>query len=450
MSIRRRLTLMLLVPLVVLKICDSFFNYYNNIVDARLAARENLINRADVIARELQRGTLAHDLADAALSVKKTSLHREIRFKAVDATGLLIAGDAATPLLKVAGSEPEFSDQSNEKGRVLVMTRQVATDKGLILVSVEDTYIGIHKSVEIPIWRDLLWDFFEFDVTLLLLWGGIYFGLRPLDRIRREIDARSADDLRPIEYRDRPAELHSILRSLNRLFETVRSAIQSQNRFVANAAHHLRTPIAGLIAQIELLVADTHDDARRQRLRRLLAELDQLNHGANQLMAIARAESAVSAYANNRAIDVPSIVNDVCGRMVDRAIAKGLALTVDAQVAHLVADRSLIEELLVNLVDNAIKYTPSGGELTVACGTRDGRSYLVVEDTGPGISPGERRRVLERFYRAAGATTPGHGLGLAIVNEIVRLYSAKLTIDGGPSGTGTRIEILWPQPRASD
>jgi two-component system sensor histidine kinase TctE len=294
------------------------------------------------------------------------------------------------------------------------------------------------------LWRHLLWDFFELDVTLLLVWLGIHYGLRPLDELRREIDARAPDNLHPIDKPGAPSELVPLLRSLNRLLEMLNSAAQAQSRFVANAAHQLRTPIAGLAAQLDVLIADNRDQALHEHLQRLSTGLRQLTRTANQLLALSRAESGLGGVADNRTVDLKDLVAEVVERSITRAARANIELGVDARPAVVLADPSLLEEMLGNLIDNALNYTPAGGEVVVHCGQEAGGAYLLVDDTGPGIAPAERKRVLDRFYRIPGSRGSGTGLGLAIVHEIVRLYSATLSIESPPGGKGTRIRVQWP------
>jgi two-component system sensor histidine kinase TctE len=152
----------------------------------------------------------------------------------------------------------------------------------------------------------------------------------------------------------------------------------------------------------------------------------------------------VNVLAKNQTLDLSAIVGEVVAKFFDRALQSNIDLGVEADAAAIVADPSLIDDLLSNLVDNALKYTPAGGSVTVRTGLKEGRAYLSVEDTGPGIPPQERQRVRQRFYRLPNSPGHGSGLGLAIVDEIATLYGASLTITDGAAGTGTRIALHFP------
>jgi len=220
--------------------------------------------------------------------------------------------------------------------------------------------------------------------------------------------------------------------------------VQSQQRFIADTAHQLRTPITGMQAQLGLLVAEPAAQPIKARLLTLQEGVKQLAHSANQLLSLARADSAANLSAKNQLVDLRTIVNEVAAKFIDRALQSDIDLGVEAASVSIHADASLLDDLLSNLVDNALKYTPAGGSVTVSGGEKNARPYLAVEDTGPGIPEAERQRVRQRFYRMPNSPGHGSGLGLAIVDEIARLYEASMTIETAQGGTGTRVQILFP------
>jgi two-component system sensor histidine kinase TctE len=287
----------------------------------------------------------------------------------------------------------------------------------------------------------LLWDFVQLDITLVLVWLGIRLGLRPVKRLREEIGRRSALDLRPIDEGSVPREIAPVVVTLNRLFAMLNASAQSQQQFIANTAHQLRTPITGVLAQLELLSAETAAAPVKERLTILKESVRQLAHSANQLLTLARADPSVNLVPRNQTLALEAVVREVVARFIDRAIQADIDLGVEACPASVVADPSLLDDLLSNLVDNALKYTPAGGAVTVSAGARAGKPFITVEDTGPGIPEGERERVRRRFYRVPGSPGHGTGLGLAIADEIARLYHAKLIIGAGPEGVGTRVSL---------
>jgi two-component system sensor histidine kinase TctE len=197
-------------------------------------------------------------------------------------------------------------------------------------------------------------------------------------------------------------------------------------------------------AQLDVLVGEPAAQPIRSRLLTLQEGVRQLAHAANQLLTLARADPAANMASKNQAVDLSAIVGEVAAKFFDRALHANIDLGVDARPATIHADPSLLDDLLSNLVDNALKYTPAGGSVTASAGTQNGRPFLAVEDTGPGIPEADRQRVRQRFYRMPNSPGHGSGLGLAIVEEIARLYGATVSIGAGAKNVGTRIAVLFP------
>jgi two-component system sensor histidine kinase TctE len=329
-------------------------------------------------------------------------------------------------------------------GRSLrALTTRFDTSAGILIVTMVDLAAGSEPAARFGLMSTLLWDFVQLDITLVLVWVGIQLGLRPLKRLRGEIDRRSALDLRPIDDSSVPREIAPVVVTLNRLFQLLRTSVQSQQQFIANTAHQLRTPITGMQAQLDLLAAEPAAAPILSRLETLQEAIRHLGHAANQLLTLARADPAVNMTAKNRSISLKSIAEEVTAKFIDRAVQAGIDLGAEVEPVTLIADPSLLDDMLSNLVDNALKYTPAGGTVTVIAGERDGKAFLAVEDTGPGIPEGERERVRQRFYRLPNSPGHGSGLGLAIVDEIARLYDASLTIGSGAGGVGTKVSLQF-------
>jgi two-component system sensor histidine kinase TctE len=447
-SIRRRLVLFLAVPLVILKLFDALY-YYASIADARLADNARLAATARVLAVGIATtvGSLQVDLTARLASALGTD--RDLHYDVVNSAGKRLGGDATLPVLPdVKDKNPVFGETTVGGRLTRLATYRVASPDGLVAITVGAWSPGTVQKLQLPVWRRLLWDFFELDTSLLLIWFGVHFGLRPLETLRREIDARSTDGLEPIRESNVPSELRPLLRSLNRLLELLKSSLHAQTQFVADAAHQLRTPIAGLVAQVDLLISDCQDSAVKERLLRLENGLRQVTRSANQLLTLSRATSGIDRLTRKVRMDLKDLVIDMADRIIDRAIRLGIELSADAQSAIVFADPPLMEELLGNLLDNALNHTPEGGEITIHSGCDGDRPVLILDDTGPGIALPERKRVLERFYRSPGSRGTGTGLGLAIVDEIARLYGATLSIETPPNGLGTRVRIQWLAPGA--
>ena len=315
--------------------------------------------------------------------------------------------------------------------------------EGIVIISVVDMHAGQSSAARYSFIRTLLWDFVQLDVTLVLVWIGIQLGLRPVRRLRDEIAQRSPLDLRPILESTAPREIAPVVVTLNRLFAALRAGSQSQQQFIANTAHQLRTPITGMQAQLDVLVAEPAAQPIRERLRTLQEGIRQLAHTSNQLLTLARADPSANLAAKNQPVDLGTLAGDIATRYFDRALRANIDLGVETASVSISADPSLMDDLLSNLLDNALKYTPAGGRVTVSVAAPNHKATIAVEDSGPGIPEQDRQRVRQRFYRLPNSPGHGSGLGLAIVDEIARLYGAALTIGSSASG-GARITVQFP------
>jgi two-component system sensor histidine kinase TctE len=234
--------------------------------------------------------------------------------------------------------------------------------------------------------------------------------------------------------------------ALNLLFEMLTGAARAQRQFVADTAHQLRTPIAGLLGSLQVLIREPAAAPLRGRLDSLYEGVHRLSHSANQLLVLARADPSTSLADGFENTDLKTVVERVMERNVDRAIECGLDLGAESHPATVNANARLLDDLLGNLLDNALKYTQRGGRVTVRSGSEDGTPFVEVEDDGPGIPEAERSRVRERFYRLPGSPGGGCGLGLAIVDEIARQHGARLCIETGAEGRGVRLRVLFSDP----
>jgi two-component system sensor histidine kinase TctE len=248
-----------------------------------------------------------------------------------------------------------------------------------------------------------------------------------------------------------PREVRPLVKAINDLLELLREDMQAQRRFVANAAHQLRTPIAGLKMQSELALRQSEPEEITHALNLIHLGADRAARLANQLLALARAEPGAVDPDLWQVMDLNSLAKNVCRELVTQALSENIDLGFEEseQIVTIRGDQASLHELLSNLIENAILYTQSGGHVTVRTLKRssvDGneRSIVIVEDNGPGIAVEEREKVFERFYRISDRGVDGSGLGLAIVREIAKIHSAEVHLDVGPSGVGTSIAVDFP------
>jgi two-component system sensor histidine kinase TctE len=285
-------------------------------------------------------------------------------------------------------------------------------------------------------------------LAALTVWLGVGLGLRALTSVRTEIENRSHVDLSPIRETNTPYEVRPLVRAMNDLLSRLSAALAAQQRFIADAAHQLRTPVAALKTQAELAVRQVRDGEAQATLQQLHTAADHAARLVNQLLTLARAEPGSHRSVMRERVNLAALARETTGEWVPRSLNRGIDLGFDdtSTDATISADPFLVRELLNNLIDNAINYTPAGGHITVRVTTDDDKPSLEVEDNGCGIHEDEREQVFERFYRSAGGSPEGCGLGLAIVREIAQGHGATATILSGANHRGTRVVIAFPSP----
>lgn len=288
-------------------------------------------------------------------------------------------------------------------------------------------------------------------LAALLAGLGLTQALEPLNLLQERIRARGANDMSPIRADLAPAEIVPLLGAMNDLLTRLGIASEAQRQFVANAAHQLKTPLAGIRTQAELALREHSADTLNASLEQLLRGSQRATRLVNQLLSLARAESAESPLdAEVNTIDLNELAHNQILLWVDASLQKDIDLGFEREPAPLLiqGDSIMLAELLNNLIDNALLYTPPQGWVTVRAGGDDLSAYLEVEDSGPGIAPQEQQRVFDRFFRILGTTVDGSGLGLSIVKEIADQHDA--IIEFKPPGHrrnvpgGTRLRVTFP------
>ncbi|NIF83516.1 HAMP domain-containing protein [Comamonas sp. Tr-654] len=300
-------------------------------------------------------------------------------------------------------------------------------------------------------WRSLLPVVLLLPLLALAVWWVIRRSLTPVQRVRRELALRQPQDLAPVAEHDLPDEMRPLVQEFNSLLQRVREAFETQQNFVADAAHELRSPLAALQLQLQLLRKAT-DSAEREAAQARLAEgIERARRLVEQLLALARQEAKPQTEGAPLA-DLRLLVEQALVDAAPAAQAKGLDMGLSEEPQQqcsfsVPADAEALAVLLRNLLDNAIKYVPAGGRVDVGWLQDEQGRALVVEDSGAGIAAAERQRVLQRFVRGqgAGGMAGGSGLGLAIVQSIAKSSGAELVLDESPQLGGLRVRVLWPQ-----
>ncbi|MDO9195648.1 sensor histidine kinase [Rhodoferax sp.] len=303
----------------------------------------------------------------------------------------------------------------------------------------------------------MLPQFVILPMAVLLVWLALVQAIKPLNQLEERIRARKPDDLSPIDAQAVPLEVAPLVYSVNDLLMRLKDSIATQKRFLADAAHQLKTPLAGLRMQADLAQREgASADELKQSLRQIGRSSIRATHTVNQLLALARAESSGSVMPRH-SCDLADLTMEVVRDCVPRAIEKYIDLGYEgtqpgAEGGQLAGNPTLIKELIRNLVDNAINYTPSSvekpGVITVRVLTdRFGKTLVLqVEDSGPGVPLAERELIFQPFYRALGTEADGSGLGLPIVMEIAHQHNAIVSMEDtrpGQMPPGARFSVRF-------
>jgi len=288
-------------------------------------------------------------------------------------------------------------------------------------------------------------------VAVLLVWQGVGRALAPLQLLEAEAAQRSGTNLTPLNADAAPEEVRGLITSINRMMGRVSDSIDSQRRFIANAAHQLRTPISGLRLQAQLALKKEPPSAVRAHVRDIDESAARAGHLIEQMLSLSRAEARELIETGER-VDLTELAYSIIERYLPRALDSGIDLGyegVAGGVHHITGNEVLLRELLANLVDNAIRYGRAGERVTVSVLKEKDAIVLCVTDDGPGIPTDDRERVFQRFHRADSSGADGAGLGLAIVKEIADRHEAKVSLE--PTGRpGCRFCVRFRRPASSD
>ncbi|XLZ71171.1 sensor histidine kinase [Massilia sp. SR12] len=450
-SIRLRLLKWLVLPVLLLNLAGMALSYALAWIPAQIAFDQSLGDAAAMLAaRTSERdGRLVLDLPPAAERALRNDELDKVYFSLRDSAGRLLAGDAALPIpLPTAptsaarGTSPASDGEvGGEAVRLVAQPVQAGQQAGLLVVAKTLRKRGQARAAIVRAMLPL-----AAVLTLAsagLVWFSVTSGLAPLHKVRAGIQARSADDTAPIAVAEVPLEVAPVVQAFNGLLEKVHDGAQAQQDFLANVAHQLRTPLAGMRTQIDLLAAQQRTPEAASALGMMQASTERMIRQVNQLLAFARAEPGPLRKTRMERLALDQLLQESIQHFVEQALRKEIDLGFDLRPTMVKGDRFLLRDLVDNLVDNAIRYTPAGGTVTVSSFPHLGGGMLTVEDSGPGIAPGKRAAVFQRFQRLDEKTT-GSGLGLAIVRDIATAHGASVAIDTPPGGQGALFSVYFP------
>jgi two-component system, OmpR family, sensor histidine kinase TctE len=444
-SLRLQLLAWVVLPLAGLVAINLWTSHGSALATADLVTDRMLLGSARAIAEQVTMtdGVLDATIPPAAIEMFDTGDRDSVYYHVKTAQGRLLTGYPNLPEATLPPSaEATYRDH---RLRLLTFSQAVvgAGEDSPITVTVGVTLAG-HDAMVQRLWFGA----FTQQLALVAIAGlfvllGLHRGLGPLIRLRDAVRSPDRSDLDPVEVPGAQSEIRPLIDALNAYMARVRAQMASQRRFIANAAHQLRTPLALMSTQASYALRETGPDARHEALVALQASSGRLARLAEQLLTLSRAEPGSRRPRADR-VDLTEAARQVLETHAPVAIGRDIDLGLDeAGPVTVVGDGTMLREMIVNLVDNALRHTPPGGSVTVRPTSLGDEAVLTVSDDGPGIPKDERDHVFERFYRIAGSTDDGSGLGLAIVREVVENAGGRVTLGDGATG-GLVVEVRLP------
>jgi two-component system sensor histidine kinase TctE len=474
-GLQRRLLLLLLLPLGIYALTSIYFDY-RTASNVALQKDEHLLRLISLLADSVIAPSpgpgeppLLLMLPEVASFLRDHPNTAGFRMSRLD--GEFVAGDAWLSPMVPSTHEPEFYSTEDDGVTYRVAAQRVKTVAGELVMQLADGSDARQQWVRSILFKVLLPNLILVIVAGFAVNWAVTRALKPLLDLKDAVERRSPRDLSAIDAQAIPVEVQPLVTALNRLFGLVNDQAEGQRRFVADAAHQLRTPLAGLQAQVEAWAqaaktakAKGEDGAvtlPADKILRLRSATRRTSQLANQLLALSRADASATSAQPMQRVDLKNLCESILALHLDAATAKGIDLGLEVQPVQTSGYEWLLRELLGNLVDNAVKYTPPGGTVTIRCGPLAGEpggdaalaalrasadqtlerperrgAFLEVEDDGPGIAPEERPKALQRFYRVLGTVGEGNGLGLAIADEIARVHHCQLELSSAINGAG--------------
>ena len=455
-TLRRLVLAWVSIPMGILWMISAYIDYDIAKRYVNVAYDRALLESALDIGRQVRvlRGRIYVDLPEVAIQMLRTRETGQLYYMVTGPDREYITGepDIKPAVPSVSGQAIYYDDvYRNQPVRVAAIQLPVETDdiRGQVTVYAVET-----QRARTDLIRELSIGFalpqaLVAMLAFIVIWFSVMRALAPLQVLRHEIEQRSHRDLSPLPVARVPLEIRPLIESMNALLDRLSAVLSSQQRFIADAAHQLRTPIAGLRTQTELALRQSDPRETRAALTQIQTAADHTTHLVNQLLSLARAEPSAAHTQAVKRLDITDLTRATTTEWVPRALLRGIDLgfegtTQSAVPVYVNGDNFLLREMLGNRIDNAIRYTQPGGHVTVRLALVAQAIDLSVEDNGPGIPEHERDAVLERFHRVLGTGVDGCGLGLAIVREIVLRHGGNIKLLAGAGSQGTLARVVLP------
>jgi two-component system sensor histidine kinase TctE len=463
-SLRGELLRWLLLPLILLEILNTV-SVYRNAVDAAdqaydrslLASTRALAERVSVVD-----GNVVADVPYVALDSFETDTLGRIYYKVTGIKGETVSGYDDLPPVPANVPRSEnypalvrfyHANYNGQPIRIAALLQPVYDDsmRGIALIQVGETLDARRGLTNKILFDTIAWQASLVLVAALLVWFAVRLVLSPLMRLKNEVETRSVSDLSDLDPTLVHKEVRPLVQAMNASMSRIQDLIASQRRFIADASHQLRTPLTVLKTQAELAQRELDRGANLREIVMSIANTtDATVHLANRLLMLARIEH--SGNHTPEPVALRAMVQQVALEMALSAVSRHIDLSLEGETEAEVAGQALLlHELVANLVDNALQYTPQGGSVALRVMRYAEHIVLEVEDSGPGIPEADRDRVFSPFYRAATsmqANPGGSGLGLAIVRDIAALHHATVTLHSGAGGRGLLVRVSFPAAAA--
>ncbi len=414
---------------------------------ATVAYDRNLMNSALAIAVhiEVSDGHVHLDLPKIAEEVLLNDAYDQLFYEVIDAKGVRVAGNADLPRAAKPLELNRFYYDGSFNGKLV---RVAAVFHGHQKTPVTILFAETTSKRDLLV-REILLAMLVPEVLLIIaavfmIRRSVSYGLASIQPFREELVRRTQTDLRQITLKGIPEEIYPIFAEVNELLARLSAALDAQRHFVADASHQLRTPIAALQAEAEMALRASDPS---EYLKRIVAGTRRITHLAHQLLTLSRIEQ--QQIHSPKIVDLSELTRDAAERWMPLAMQRNIDLGFELSPAKVMGDPVWLEELANNLIDNALRYTPSGGIVTVRCNSTASQITWEVEDSGPGIPKEEHERIFKRFFRLDTTGVDGCGLGLAIAREIAHNHNATITIEEGKNLGGALLRVTFPQKSES-
>lgn len=452
----RRTLLLVLIPGLLLVGAAGVWQTWRTAVDAANAAYDrSLLGAIKALDANISTasGGLGVELPYRLLEFFELTANGRVYYRVATEDGLVEIGDATLPPPPnaLATERPQFSDASYFDEPVRVGSYARLLDPPLagqamgqrVVIQIAETLESRQAFTRTLVLEALARDLLLLIVAMGLMTLAVGWALLPLARLRNEVEARSALDLTPINAAGVPADVQPLVQAINHHIERSRQQTQARQRFVDDASHQLRTPLATLTTQVGFALREPDPAIQREALLAIKTQLEETVRQTNQMLALARVDSA---GLKAEVVDASELVEMATRPWWPQAREQGIDLGFepDTKPLRVRVDAAMLKEALSNLLHNAIRYTPRGGQVTVQLAHSDAEGVITVLDNGPGMPAEELARAGDRFFRGSHASQPGTGLGLAIVRAIAVRHGGQLRVQAGAKGQGLAVALVLP------